>query len=82
MAADLQQLADVDAAAGGAPSYLPLRFARLFFEPSPSFPLRATVISTACGKSYRRSDGRRGKIGQHNKGGAPAADGMRFARVT
>lgn len=31
MAADLQQPADVDAAAGGAPSYLPLRFARLFF---------------------------------------------------
>jgi hypothetical protein len=47
MAADLQQLADVDAAAGGAPSYLPLRFARLFFESSPGFRLRATVISTA-----------------------------------
>ena len=56
MAADLQQLADVDAAAGGAPSYLPLRFARLFFESSPSFHLRATVISTVCGKSYRAPD--------------------------
>lgn len=68
MAADLQQLADVDAAAGGVPSYLPLRFARLFFESSPSFHLRATVISTACGKSYRVPDTRRGKIGRHNKG--------------
>jgi hypothetical protein len=68
MAAELQQLADVDAAAGGAPSYLPVRFARLFFEPSPSFPPRATVISTACGKSYRAPDARRGKIGRHNKG--------------
>ena len=56
MAADLQQPAAVDAAAGGAPSYLPLRFARLFFESSPDCHLRATVISTACGKSYRALD--------------------------
>lgn len=38
MAADLQQPADVDAAAGGAPSYLPLRFARLFFWIFPELP--------------------------------------------
>ena len=56
MAADLQQLADVDAAAGGAPSYLPLCFARFLFL---TFLLCGTVLSTACGKSYRTLDRRR-----------------------
>ena len=56
--ADLQGPAAVNAAAGGAPSYLPLCFARFLFF---TFPLCGAVISTKCGKSYRAPDCRRRK---------------------
>jgi hypothetical protein len=57
-AAGLQRPAAVDVAAGGAPSYLPLCFARFSFLP---FLLCGAVISTACGKSYRMLNRRRMK---------------------